>query len=444
MTSRVTYRADAAWVVAAGLFLQTVVSAQAPLTLREAMDRARTVTPAARVLDAAAEEADARVRQARAGHLPRVEASGGLQRSDHPVFVFSSLLAQRRFTAADFDLAALNEPSPTSNVRAAVRVEQTVFDGGRTRFGVQAAALERDRTAEGRSAAQQDLAVRAAEAFVRTLQLEVTERVHAAALATAEGDVSRARARRDAGLVTEADVLAAEVFLADVQGRRITTRGELAVARLQLNEIIGEPLGALVTLARPLPPGAGVDAAALAEEALRLRPERKDAALRIARADVERRAARAAFLPTVAVEGGLEANGGTWSQPRSSWLVGVQARLDVFDGFRTVARQAEAQAAGRRALAADEEIARRIQVEVYAAAARLEAALAREAAGRAALAQARESHRIVRDRYESGLASVTDLLRAAEALLEAESRATTAETDAMLGAVLLDRAVGRL
>jgi outer membrane protein TolC len=60
------------------------------------------------------------------------------------------------------------------------------------------------------------------------------------------------------------------------------------------------------------------------------------------------------------------------------------------------------------------------------------------------LSQARESQRIVRDRYDSGLATATDVLRAGEAVLDAESRATDAEMNVILQTVALDRAAGRL
>jgi outer membrane protein TolC len=83
-------------------------------------------------------------------------------------------------------------------------------------------------------------------------------------------------------------------------------------------------------------------------------------------------------------------------------------------------------------------------VDVRGALAQLAAARAREDAGRMALAHARESQRIIRDRYESGLATMTDVLRAAEATLDAESRAATAEMDVILQSVALDRALGRL
>jgi outer membrane protein TolC len=105
---------------------------------------------------------------------------------------------------------------------------------------------------------------------------------------------------------------------------------------------------------------------------------------------------------------------------------------------------AEARHARVRATAERERVAQRIEVDVRGTLAQLAAARAREEAGRAALAQARESQRIIRDRYESGLATVTDVLRAAEATLDAESRATFAEMDVILQTVALDRALGRL
>jgi outer membrane protein TolC len=89
-------------------------------------------------------------------------------------------------------------------------------------------------------------------------------------------------------------------------------------------------------------------------------------------------------------------------------------------------------------------VVRRIEVDVRAALAQLAAARAREGAGQTALTQARESQRIIRDRYESGLATVTDVLRAGEAALDAESRAIAAEMDVILQTVALDRALGRI
>jgi outer membrane protein TolC len=421
-----------------------VVRAQESLTLPAAMARARTATPAARALAAGAREADERVIQARAGYLPRVDLTQSVERGDQPVFVFGSVLAQRRFTAANFGLAALNYPPATTNVRTAVTVDQVVFDGGRTGARVLAAGLAREVVHAEQTRGQQDLALAAAEAFVRVLQLESAVQAADAAVAAATSDGERARSRRDVGVVTDADVLAIEVHLADVQQRRIAAMGDLAVARFALNDAVGLPLDQAVTLVRPVPRAVPTDPAALTNDALLARAELQQATLRARLAGNDRHLAQATFMPTVGVQGTWEFNGNTWLDQRSAWLVGAQLRINIFNGFADKARLGEARQAELRAAAERDRVAGQIAVDVRGALTRLDSARAREAAGRAALAQARESQRIVRDRYDAGLATVSDVLRAAEAVVEADSRATAAEMDVILQDVALDRALGRL
>ena len=130
-------------------------------------------------------------------------------------------------------------------------LEQPLYNAGLTRLGVQAATLERDMATATRDTARQDLGFRAAQAFVRVLQLEATVRATDAAVAAAESDRQRARARREVGLVTEADVLAVDVHLADMRQRQIAAAGDLAVGRIQLAEAVGLPLTASVAPVRP-------------------------------------------------------------------------------------------------------------------------------------------------------------------------------------------------
>jgi len=58
--------------------------------------------------------------------------------------------------------------------------------------------------------------------------------------------------------------------------------------------------------------------------------------------------------------------------------------------------------------------------------------------------QARESQRIIRDRYDAGLAGVADVLRAANSLLDAELLRTSSVVDVLVARALLDRAMGRV
>ena len=88
------------------------------------------------------------------------------QRGNQPVFVFSSLLAQRQFTAADFALGALNHPDAVDNFRSAVTVEQSLFDGT-TRASVAAAGIGHEMATASRTMVDHELA-----ASVTTIQFE--------------------------------------------------------------------------------------------------------------------------------------------------------------------------------------------------------------------------------------------------------------------------------
>jgi outer membrane protein TolC len=418
--------------------------AQTPLTLEEAIRRAQADTHDVRALASSIDEADARIERAQSAFWPRIDVTETVQRGNQPVFVFGSLLSQRRFTAANFAIPALNNPDPVTNTRTAVTLDQPIFNAGLTRLGVQAAQLERDVAAATRDAARQDLGYRATQAFVHVLQLTATVRATEAAVAAAESDRQRARARRDVGLVTEADVLAVEVHVGDVRQRQIAAAGDLAVARIQLAEAVGLPLTTVIAPVRPAARPMPADADALVRETLTTHPTLRQADVHLRLADNRRRTARAALLPTVGLQAGWELNGPTLGEQQSSWVVGAEVRINVFRGFADSARMEEAGHAHARATAERERVERRIEVDVRGALAQLAAARARDDAGRAAVTQARESQRIIRDRYESGLATVTDVLRAAEAVLDAESRATNADMDVILQTVALDRALGRL
>ena len=49
---------------------------------------------------------------------------------------------------------------------------------------------------------------------------------------------------------------------------------------------------------------------------------------------------------------------------------------------------------------------------------------------------------MLRDRYEAGLANVSDVLRAATAVLDADAQAAAARVDVMVTAAALQRAMG--
>jgi outer membrane protein len=426
------------------VFVALPASAQSPLSLSQAIAHAKAHNPDVGSAAAAEREAAERVTQARGGYFPKVDVAESWQRGNHPVFVFSSLLAQRQFAAADFALDALNHPAVTDNFRAAFSVEQSLFDRTTTAT-VRAASIARDMAGTGRQLVDQDLTSAVTDAFGRVLIAVATARSAAAMVETARADRELAGNRRDAGRVTDADVLQLDVYVARTLEQQVQATSDERIARARLNQLMGEPLDTMFSVDLT-PPAIAIDitnAAGLEEEAVKNRPEVALAMQQEQLAGATVDAARAAFLPQVAAQGAWELNGGAWNSRSSSWVVGAVARINLFHGLADKARLAEArEQTTRRALEKGKaETMARLDVQI--AIARLEAARASEAVGRAAVDQARESRRIIRDRYESGLTDAAMLLRSADAVQQADAQQIAAHVNVLIATATLQRAIGR-
>ena len=420
-------------------------SAQGSLSLAEAIRRARTRNPDVGSAAAAEREAAERVTQARSGYFPKIDVAESWQRGNDPVFVFSSLLAQRQFTAANFALEALNDPAATNNFRSTFSVEQSLFDRA-TSANVRAATIGRDIAATGRQLVSQDLTSAVTDAFGRVLIAAATVRSAAAAVESARADRELAGNRRDAGRVTDADVLQLDVYLARELEHQVQAVSDEHIARARLNQLMDEPLTAMFSL--DLTPSAiAIDItnpAGLEEEAVKNRPEVALAWQQEQLAVATVNAAQAAFLPQVSAHGAWELNGGTWNSRSSSWVVGATARISLFRGLADKARLAEAREQVTRRGIEKGKAETMVRLDVQIAIAGLEAARASEAVGRAAADSARASHRIIRDRYECGLSDAAMLLRSAEAVQQADAQQIAALVNVITAAATLQRAIGKL
>jgi outer membrane protein TolC len=432
------------WIIVVALAARPL-SAQAPLSLAEAIGRARAHNPDAASATVGEREAAERVLQARGGSLPRVDVTESWQRGNSPVFVFSSLLAQRRFTAADFAVEALNHPAAADNFRTALVVEQTLLDRS-TSARIESATIGRDMASSLRRIVDQTLAAAVTDMFGRVLVADAMADATAAAVETARADRELAGNRRDAGRATDADVLQLDVHLARTVERQVQAIADERIARARLNQLMGEPLTAVFVLDR-IPADVAVaitNPSTLADEAVKNRPEVAIARQQERLATATVHAARAAFLPQVSAQGSWELNGDAWQSRSSSWMVGAAARISVFNGFADKARLAEAQAQVRRRSIEASGAETLVRLDVHIGIARLEAARASEAVARAAADSARASHRIIQDRYNSGLADATTLLRAAEAVEQADAQQIAGFVNVITATATLQRATGTL
>jgi outer membrane protein TolC len=418
--------------------------AQSPLTLSDAIARARANNPDAKAAAAGEREAVQRVAQARSGYLPKVDLAESWQRGTHPPFVFSARLAQRTLTADDFALNTLNHPTASNNFRTALSVEQPLFNRT-TVAGVRAASIAREMATNEVRRVDQNLTAATTDAFGRVLIAAATARSAAFTVETARADRELARNRRDAGRVTDADVLQLDVYLARTLEQQVQANAEERIARATLNQLMGEPLSTVFVLdfTAPIAPLDIGNSANLEEEALKHRPDVALARQQQQMAAATVAAARGSFAPQAVAHGTWELNGGTLSSRVSSWTAGAVIRINLFNGLADTARLAAArEQAARRALETDH-AETRARLDVQIAIARLEAARASEVVGRAAAERARESGRIVRDRYESGLVDVTVLLRSADDMQQADALQIAAHVNVLTATAHLQRAIGK-
>jgi len=428
------------------LLLPIVTAAQPVLTLDEAVAQAVSLNSGVAAAKAGGHEAAAREAAARARYFPTVTTSESWQRGDAPVYVFSSLLAARQFGASNFAIPGLNRPEPLGFFQAALAVDQVLFDGGRTRSALEASRAARTSADADVTLTEAEVAYQAAAAYVGVLTAESAQRSAEAAVAAAVEDVERAERRRDAGTVTQADVLALRVHLAAMRQQSIEAGSQAAVARATMNRLRGVPLHTAFRVQEPVisATGGGDDEVAQwTEDAMATRAELRKADAAIRQSQAGQRLAASQWWPQVAAQGAYQWAGVRFSERQGAWVVGAQARWIWNAGGSAAADLKAAAASMARARAEREAVASAVALDILTASTRLVSARARATVASAAVTEARESERIVRDRYGAGLASVNDVLASVAAVQRAEQQRTSALTDHIMARADLTRARGR-
>jgi outer membrane protein TolC len=421
--------------------------AQDALSLRDAVRLALRENKSVAAAGAGVRASAARVDQARAGMLPKVNYSESFTRSDNPVFVFGSLLTQHQFGPDNFEIGALNRPGALNDFQSQIVLDQPLYDAGQTRHAVKAAELTGQMTGEEQRSVQMRTISAVAVAYYGALLAAENLKTAEQAMRSAEADLTRAESVRDAGMSTDVDVLSIRVHLAAVNERRIGCAAELEVAQAALNDALGVPLDAPHRLTGALTPLALPDRAldVLEKEASAARPEARQSRLAADLAETQAQAARGVLLPQVSFHAAFEADRQRFiTEGGANWLAAIDVRWNLFNGFADKARIAEAGQSAARASADALRADSAIRLQVRRAYAGLHAAAQRIDVAQASVAEAEESLRITQNRYAAGMTNVTDLLRNEIAALESRTRYLAAVHDQRVAAAMLEFAAGRL
>jgi outer membrane protein TolC len=422
--------------------VKSLLVLMAVLRLQDAVDAAMANHPAVAGADARRGVAEARLSESKAAWLPHVSASETVMRSDNPGFVFGSLLEQGRFGANNFDPAFLNDPDPLGNFRLALNVRYTVFDQLRRLHTVEQARNAVEQAGFGTEEVRQQIRAETIARFYGVLLAREKRNVAEESVKSAEADAASMRDRFEQGLLVESDLLAAEVQLASFRQSLIEAESELAISNAGLATLLhAQSIEVEGRIPDAMPAAPALDAAV--QQALASRGDVQSAGTAAENARLQVKIARGSMLPRVDTfaSWGASSSSLTGGDPDSA--LGVVIGVDLFDPRRSA--RVAASRSGLDAARAEEAAARdRVTMEVVTAWHRSRSAGERIAVARKSVESAETANRIVRDRYDAGLTTITEHLRAQTALLAARLSLLAARYDAVVHHAELQRATGGL
>ncbi len=407
------------------------------LTLDDCLRLAADHQPLLTAAEAGVSAATEAMGEARAPYWPQVDLNAGYHRWQRRAFLPSGLT-----------LPGLSMPKiigPLDDWTGGLSSRVTLFDFGERHAGLEAARARLGSAQADAAATRGDVRLSVQSAFYTFAAAQELLGVAERNLARTESHLALAQARREAGAVPQADVLRVQAEVASAQLQLISARSRVRTAAGQLNTAMGRPAEIALAIAPPAP-GAPPPATAGIETAVRQaiasRPELKSEQLRVAAARAGVDGARAARAPKLRADGSYGWNDTDFLPATKEWQVGLSVDMPVFDADSRVHHLARTKAELAREQAVYDSRVLQVRQEVWAAANELERAWDSIAANETSVRASEESLRVVRERYQTGAALITDLLDTQTALASAEASLAEARWSHLTARAAYDRAIG--
>lgn len=384
------------------------------------------------------EMADLRARTARTLRLPDIEVGlkGGYV--GQPVVFEHGLSDPTRPDALDW------------SQNYAIDFTQPLYRGGKIKYAIRQADLQRNIAALQTATDQADLKLELLRQYLDLFSLYKQHQVLARNIAESERRLKDIRQMKREGLITNNDVLRSEMQLTDNNLSLLQTENNIRLVSQQLDILLGLDEGLLLrpdtTLLDKVFMLESYDDYVLqaydADPAMRLLQQQTE----LARNNI--RLTRADNLPNLSFYAS-----NTLARPVSrtladmynnNWNVGLSLSYSLSSLYQNRHKLREARRNVALQRNAEEQQKQDLRIGIRTAYLKHNEALQRVEALKLSVRQAEENYRIMRNRYLSQLAILTDLLDADNLRLNAELQLTTARTQVIYTYYQLQRAAGRL
>jgi outer membrane protein len=449
----------------------------APVTLSQAVERALAQGPDIRLSGANLAAAQAKYDAAVAVNSFALGATGDLGRSEAGTARSNGQVASNPYDTADAGISMSAPLSSSMNVTAShtifenpanvppaqvqypstqlhVGASSTLWDGypgGSGRAAVQQAslALQVNRTSE--DANRKNIAYQVTQAYYTMLAQQRQLAIYQQTLAQRQEELKKTQALFDVQSANQIDLKQAQVNQAQAELDLAKAQDTLEIDRELLSALVGWPLerqysvAEVEDLASP-----SLDVAEAVKAALTQRADLKQSALNLVSGDISVALAKAKGSPVVKANGSVDFNvgWGTSADPSSiststGWGAGVSVSLPILDAGAAAAAVKQAQLQNETLRIQQEKLVASISTGVKNAIYSLRDLRARAELSKTGLDLAQSQYDLAQLQFDNGVASNLDVLTASVALTTSKVNLAKAKSDAQLGVLALQNAMGQ-
>ena len=380
-------------------------------TLAECIAIAVQQHPSLKAAGASVDAGHQRVWEAASNYLPQVGATYGAARRN------SSVAA--RTGGPGISVGAQSQTFNFYNT--GLSFTQVLFDFGQTLASIRAAQAAEESLEANLSTQRDTVVLNVKQSYFNLLAAERLLGVADETVHQSQKHLEQAQGRYDVGMAPKFDVTSAQVQLAQSELNQVTARNNVAVAR----ETLRNALGLVGPLDFDIVDDFGSRRVQItAEEALALaydkRPELQSIQAQERSTEQLIASLQRNYLPNLTGNGAYNWTGNDYPL-QSSWNVGANVNLSIFNGGLTTAQVGE-QKANLSNLRFNEDVLRQnIALEVRQAVLNVQQATESIRVAEEGLQQARENMDLADGRYKTGVGNIIELTDAQTSLTSAEA-----------------------
>ncbi len=408
-----------------------------PLSLAQAVDLALVQNGTIRKGKSALEAQYGIVVQTRAIALPQLQAKGNYEYND--------------------ENETFNYPGAKTihhQWNSSLQLTQNIYQGGNIQASLRTAKLTKEQALLNYQTVIADSLLQVRIAYYDVLRSEAQVTVEEASIKLLTQQLDDQKRRFDAGTVPRFSVLQAEVAAANERPKLIQARNSLRISKMNLVNLLGCNLSKQTLENVPMQLTDKLDDAEYAVElpvvvAKALENRSELAALRkgVGLASERVAGAKSGYKPSVQIFGGYGARSAQAISDDPSFTIhgasaGVQASWNIFDGFLTKGKVAEAKAGLSGAAVELDNAERNIDIEVRTDYSNLIEAWETLESQKKVQEEAEESLRLAKVRNEAGTGTQLDVLSAQTSLTQARSTQIQALHDYDVARARMERAIG--